>query len=980
MMSEQNKLFEIYCAYSKDKKNNLFENPEYYMELLGEAAMNSIYKGTVFLADDDKKFLAQFEPQHWKKALFLRYDNYLYEHLSNLQEAREEKYKQYFEQYFRKEYENLKSDPLYSKMSDDNAIKMAKENAKHIAKTLVDHEVNIPAPDDPNSIFDINDTAARGERYFANPYINELLKKLEGTKGVHDGFDLHNPRIVERPMKKNRQITTRDKDTGEKKTMKVGVDSTKNVKYTDGFVFPSKDLIDGMIDKYIKALGHGFIKYEDSDLKYVDNNPNIPESDRKELESFWKSSGLKDNMTRDVLNTFLFKKAQRFLKKDWESNNPDLPYKEGIPPLDVKNAEKLRLDSLELAKQWAQEVIDAKKVKSPKHPVHGSRDLIHHADHLNDLFLLHRTSHVKRIPYTMNKRGDVNLLTDKPRVEEIKIPILPKGHYVKMLEPYELEIIDKVEQKMKDDPNAKIEEILEPGELAVYQNVFRGNHKELLRGNHFDYGRKDHPEEEGGRYRPIHIKSDHLLGAEGAQGTSHTAYGGISPSRETPAKKFLGKYTVETDVDEAGNIKGLKGIDNKEYKKKVNAMFVNNSLGRDVKELIKSSISKKLSQKKKEGTFDLSLERSLLRMLIDELIEIGFMNVINNLSIPNIERDPSIIEKLMSKMVENIEQQNVGRGTRRKRGSFGIFSQSISDIENLHKFADQLECQTNRQKRGLRTGNCTFPYRLDNVLKSAGETGIDATIMSISKELNIKTKSKDDSKDYDTVSDKESYVVEYIKVFRYALVILSLLYFQQMINEKPDVTDAEHDALEDQAKDAAENFIMKSMEDANGNINVAANLVKKEANRVYALVPHPEKPADVVEPESNAVATAPATAPATAGDVADLFNQILHELHEKPLKHEEILRKYQDKLNPVSLNNLKKKIAYDIGIQKRIASQILMIPQMNPIYFTDEELKETKKFILDDKNKNYFLKYKDKYAKVIERIDVELQRRAVSGY
>ena len=97
MMSEQNKLFEIYCAYSKDKKNNLFENPEYYMDLLGEAVMNSIYKGTVFLADDDKKFLAQFDPSLWKDALYQRYNIYLWDYLKKLQEAREEKFQQYFQ-------------------------------------------------------------------------------------------------------------------------------------------------------------------------------------------------------------------------------------------------------------------------------------------------------------------------------------------------------------------------------------------------------------------------------------------------------------------------------------------------------------------------------------------------------------------------------------------------------------------------------------------------------------------------------------------------------------------------------------------------------------------------------------------------------------------------------------------------------------------------------------------------------------------
>jgi hypothetical protein len=975
-MSEQNKLFEIFCQFSKDKRNNIFENSEYYMELLGEAAMNSIYKGTVFLADDDKKFLSQFEPKHWKRALFLRYDQYLWEHLKKLHDAREESYKKYFEQYFRREYENIKSDPLYSKMSEDNAIRMAKENAKHIAKTLVDHEINFDAPDDPNSIFDINNNRSSGERYFANPHINELIKKLEGTKGVHDGFDMHNPREVERPFQKKKVITSRDAASGEKKKVNIPVDDVKNVKYTDGFVFPSRDVIDGMIDRYIKALGHGFIKYEDSDMKYQDNNPKIPESERKELDAFWKTTDMKDNMTKDVLDEFLFKRAKRYLEKEWEKDHPDVPYKHGQEPADKTNKEKLRLDSIELAKQWAQEVFDAQKIKSPKHPVHGIRDAVPHRGHFNDLNLLYRTSHVRRIPYSIKKSG-IELWTNEPQVEEIKIPVLPKGHFVKMLEPYELEIIDKIEEKRKEDPSAGLEDILEPNELAIYNNIFRGNHKDLLRGNHFDYARKDHPEEEGGRYRPIHIKSDHLLGAEASQGTDHKAIGGFSPSRETPAKKFLGKYNVEADLDADGKTKGFKGVDNEEYRKKVQAMFVDNSLGKDVREIIKDGILKKLSQKKKQETFDLTLERGLLRMVLDELIEIGFMNVMNNLSIPDIERNPKIIEKLVEKMVENIEQQNIGRGTRRKRSGFGVFDQSFSDIGNLHKFADELVCKTDFQKRGMKTGNCVFPYRLDNILKSAADTAIDASIMAITQDLNLKSKTKDDTKDYDTVQDKEAYVAEYIKVFRYGLVTLSMLYFQKMVNDNPDSNESDHDNFEEKAKEAAQDFIMKSMESSSGSINVAASIVKKEINRLYNSVPHPTKDGEVAN-------TTPAQPEQGEGapsvNVEDMLEKVQAELDSKPLNYDAIINSHRVSLNPAVLDSLKRKVIKDIEKQKHFASQMLLITHMNPLYFTNEELSQRKSFILDEKNKNYFLKYKDKYAVVLQKIEKELQRRASGGY
>ena len=980
MMSEQNKLFEIYCAYSKDKKNNLFENPEYYMDLLGEAVMNSIYKGTVFLADDDKKFLAQFDPSLWKDALYQRYNIYLWEYLKKLQEAREEKFQQYFQQHFKEEYQKIKNDDFYKNFSEQDALKLAKENARQIAKTIVDHEINdfaeeggLSYQDNADSVFDIPRRGRAGIRVFANPYIKELVKKLEGTKGNHDGFDLHNPRILK--MSGKRDKSGRLKSEGE----------VVEKKYTDGFAFPTKAQIDDMIEKYMKALGHGFIKYEDSDKKYKDEDPSVPESERQEYDAFWRNPNIKDNLSRDILKHHLYKRAKQKIESDWRrANGADVPYKHMTNQEEGNRA--VESDAKTLADEWMQDVWQNRKLKSPKHPVTGDRKQIEHGDDFHDLHLLYRKGKMRYQNISKKKTGWE--AEDDISTKEIELPVIPGGHHVRMLDAEELDLIDKVEAAKKLNPDARLEEILTLPEYQKYERLFRNNHNELLRGNHFDWSRKDHPEEEGGRYRPIHIKSDHeleLAGKKSAQGTSHVVYGGFNPTRETSGRNFLGKYTIETKYDENGN-PIHKTVENPQYKKVIKALFVDKVFG-DLKEFIKSHLTRILSSSKQQGTFNLSLERRVLLLLIDELTEVGYMNVLNNLGEHNIEKDPKKIKDMINKMIANIEQQNIGRGSRRTRAGFGILASQLGSFDNMDQFMNSVTCSVpSVAKRKISTGKCTFPYNIDKVLRD--ETKINSIVMDITSQLNLSSASTDVSdvekaaKDSDEVQDKEFYVTNYITAFKNGLQSLSTLYYLKIYNDAKDsknggdLSDEEETKIKEQAFKMAEDFVFKTMS-SSSSVTQAGEEISKEMSRAYGTIPHPEEVEEQPESQENMALEVPVIKkPAPVPDNVEAAMDSIHkDLDEKPWDYMKVLGLYRGKISGLVLDQFKREIENKILHNRNFMKSVMLFPSLEMKYLQKEELENLRKFIEENASHKWFTKKPQLRADIEKKIEEELAKR-----
>lgn len=867
-MTDLSKLDELYMEFVKADEKLAFIN---------EAVLNSIYKGTIFMSDDDIKFLDQFPVKYWKSALFQRYDKYLWEYLLKLQDARNDEYKKEYQNELRDEYSKISSDIIYSSLPKDAAIKLAKENAKNTAKNMVDKTIRIRPEDNINSPFDLQSNRYEGVRIFANPYIEDLVKKLEGTANAHDGFDLHNPIEVERKGRRE--------------------SNSKLRKYTDGFVFPTKESIEKMIDNYLKSLGHGIIKYDKKDLAYKDTDPNIDEKDRKDLQAFYKKlDKFNDNMTYELLMDELVKKSQSILEKDHEEN--ERARIAGIPNTPENKmsrrkrpytggAQKLFADARAMAKDLLDAEISQNKVHGPEHPETGQRQSVgldSKGKYTHpEIHLPHKNVHIKsqKLKFVNGQpveEGEVS-------VERVPNPILKPGHYFRKLKPKELEILDKIDLKMP----------LTEEEEAIYEKVFKNNHLEVLRGSHYDFANK--------KYRSLYIDSSHEI-QKNAQGTSHNRAGGLHPNAESPERQFLGKYDVKVKKDLFGNIIEKEKVENPEYVEKVRRFFSDSGLGSSVKKIINDTIVNRLADKsEKKETFYLDLERSIMRLATPQLVDMGMAKVFQNLGVKDIERDPSKVKHLITNMLMSIEQQNLVRGSRRKRLNLGIADISSEELENLYNFSNSFACNVD-QFRKSQTGHCEFSYRLDNLIKLSDDMykGVgDIEVVIDSGEEN-----------------SELLFSDLIKSFQYGVATLTASYFAKLVHENPKEdwnSISTRNEYADKARLASEDFVLNQLK-ATTNPKIAAGLIRTEIKNILSTVPQ--------------------------------YNE----------------KKSQELSNTPEIN-----------INRRRIQDIKLIPFVDPVYLTNQEIGKVIETIKSPQNSDYYNNRKNLFDKIITKLNLELSKR-----
>lgn len=904
-MSSDNKLLSIYNKFNRVKERPLNEVLLENVNLLTEAQINNIYKGLIYLDKNDAEFLYQFPPRYWAQALYQRYHVYLWDYLNKLQDERDKIYLPKYKEELADEMKTIETDSGYKSLDNKTKKRIAMDNARHIAKQYSDR-IEIPFNDNQNSPFDFVGTGNKNYiRVYANPHIEKLFKKLEGTKGKHDGFDLHNPVEIEK-----------------KSSTSEGEPEIR--RQTDGFLLPEEKNIQTMIRDYIKLLGHKILPYNDEDLIYQDNNPDELKRQIRNAE-YIPSNLYKDTMTFELLEDDLFKRARAELKGAHERKEQqridDLKtqikskggllkdYKDMLDEAGYPGGRKqLDADAKKLAKQRIESLIKLGKIKVPQHfddtnreraSVKGEFDsagnlvnVIH-----PDLVLPHKKTFVKMQKMRKNEEGKL-VSVGEAQTEEYDAPIIVPGTTFRRLKPRELELIKKLESG----------EGLSEKEEADYKGLFGelGDHVKYLRGSHYDYDSDTH--------RPIFIDSWHEPSAQ-KQGAEHYKAGGLFPAAETPERVAMGRYNV--DIDSKGVVNKYQ---NEAYAKKIAKMFGAEFVeGMSLKQFIRNIIYKRLTSKKfkeqKQDTMSLALERSVLLFFLDQLVDMGMQRVIENLGLDAIEESPSTITDLVSKMMQSIEQQDLVRGSRRRRKNVGQMATSGSP--SLQAYANSYSCELDPEMRRLGAARCGFKYRIGNLVK--GVDSSTASIYSLDKEL-------DDTENSNT---QELLIKDLRREFSSMLMTLAILFYRAEFEGAADknayddhsfrinkIVEAEY-----KVREFVESIVSRS-ESTGGTVdaNMFANEVKNKIRELNGAIDdeYSGEAQAIMAPEEEDIGKYEPEIKLPTKTSAEYIEDFKNELKANPFNHVAIKKKYDELAQKGLLDN-------SGGILEQIIKKLLML-------------------------------------------------------
>lgn len=959
-------MLETYQAYRINKFNFVHHN-EYKKLILSEAVFGNIYKGTVYLAKDDIDFLKQFDPYYWKQALFMRYDKYLYTYLRKLNQLRMEEYKQIFDYALEHEKSIMDTDPLYV-ASGKSSLGLAKLHAKDIAKSYVDKRFNYttvpPEADSGLQPFDLVERGFDGVRIFAKPYIKELVKRLEGTIGVHDGYDLHNP-----------------KEINVRTTSASGEDKVVSKKKTDGFSFPSKEAIRDMIEDYLRLLGNQIVKYDVDDLKYKPNHPDIPASEMREKNAVYKAfrgeGGRKmvDSMAYELSKDFLVNSEIQKLIRQYRASGQEV------------NTQELRRQAETNVTKYLDKLISEGKLKTGKReirlpdPDNPSNELVIKPEDLPtgergninkikelvksgpkkgetreklvhpDLYLLQQTNFIKQQKIKFNKNGEVIPGSEKPiETVEVEMPVLKPGHSYRRLTRTEVELLDKLKDVGNDVSK------LTPGEQNLYYSTFAGDPSSVLRGEHMDIENADHPDENK-RFRSLYVHSEHMPESN-KQGSEHSRAGGFFPNAETPERRYLRKYDLRITDD------AIEKFHNPKYASKIDVLFGPDGIGRDLRNIIQDYIQNRLSSGEMQETFNLRVERQVLMMFLPQLIDMGAQKVFENLDEHNIETDASVTRHLLNLMLTSMEQQDFGRGSRRRRQN--SVAASPSEAADLFSFTRAINCGPGVRK--METGTCHFAYRLDQLEELANSLSQD-----------VKSMQGTIGDDSASVSEKETSMGEIISSFQFAMHDLGLAYLAKAFYDNPNANWPSLSVKEEFAKKAqaeADAFVEGILSSLSGTQTEQGSTIK--AGMAIEMIK--------AEIESTLKASA------MPADVNPLVIRADRELDEHPTNHAEIIQKYRQKQVPDALLDLvashTRQIQKTINAKTKLIKDIIagtiaptLIFTINPKYLERATIQSLIAFLdqnLRD-NTNFAQKQKEKIQTFALRLRTELDSRQSKG-
>lgn len=796
-MSNQELLLEKFYRYRKNTQC-ILEQVYAYADKLDEAVLGSIHKASLFMGPDDIAFLQQFPRRFWIQALDQRYNNTqdgfqsLFNYLKDLQEKRNEIYKDLFEKHLEDERRQFSTSSDYIGLSPKTREELARKHARVLAKReafeKVPTEENLPS--DKDQVFTFKSKGSTTESYVANPMIAPLVKKLEGTIDNDDGYDLSHPTVVEK-----------------KREGKPPILQNK----TDGFNFPNKDTIQEVLPEYLKLHAHGVIKYDPEDME----NTKLM-SDKNDQNK----DGSVDNLTYNLALNDLIKKHKERLTREFP-----VEYK--------KSAKKLMTDAKEAAVAELKQLIADGKIVTPtgqKLELDASGRPIH-----PDLMLPHKETTVRRI----NSAGNE---------EEVKVmnPVVSKGHFYRRINKQESDLIDKVQ-----DLNGDLTK-LSDAERNEYLNL-----QKKLRGRHYDINT--------GRLKPIYVNSheEHDL-KNSRQGMDHSRAGGFHSNNDSDLKVFLSKHGTNRAV----------------YNEKIKKLFANDPEGESLKAEIRGMVEMQLRLGSQKDTFNTIVERMVLRGAIPQLIKMAFTRVLENLGIEGIEerskKGYNIRLRLVKGIIDHLEEQDLGRGSRRTRVSRKlIFTGTIEDIK---KYSDSVTCRPD--KRRLGSSRCGFRYDLDELLDIGREA------------ITLATQAADAANDSENMSseDLEKELLHLKAAFEQGLMALELSYYE--VAKMSDLSDIEAFA---QAKKNVEEFLDKVASNPDFSTKAMLGEIQKQIETNVNTVVPPQESEEAPTGQPQQVQKPAETTPPVMVSL-ELVNDVQKQLNSNPRNVDAIIQTATEKL------------------------------------------------------------------------------------
>lgn len=692
-MQKNTRLYEAYLRSRISTSQCVLEQVILHAHRLDEAVLGSHYKASLFFGPDDVKFLQQFPRKFWIDALNQRYNsevpgfNSLYNYLSSLQEKRDPAFQKNFDDYHQQELEHFNSNPVYSNLAPSVKAHLAHDHARTAAKHYAYNSVkpeDFPAPDKPE-IFEFR--KGKGvERIKANPYINELVKKLEGTFGEENGYDLMHPEKV---------VTKRYNEKSGKTTYGAFLK-------TDGFRLPTKDTIRRTIQNYLKFIGQGIIKLNSDELE---DSVNLPDKDKNR-----NPEGLRDNMTRDILMKDLEKKYSHLPKSEAKAN----------------------------AEADFNELLKSGKLVGPKGQTID-------AEGIHDLVLPHKEVTITEVDKNGNEitkkvmnpvigGGHFYRRISQTEADAVDAVLEYEKNPQTAAKPsdQQIAIFNSIKDKLRGSHYDINSELVDPSGKRIV-----GSGK--IRAIHIDSSH------EGGLSRQGDVH-----GLAGGMNPNHDTdakkfLGRHKESQDTYEKKINtlfqlykmdkdGNYVLDASGNKIPNPEGIADKDGSKLKDEIRA---------NINRQLAFGATRKGETSMYKGTLP---ERMVLRSAKKQLVNLVFKRILERLGVDGMERHDATGRYLRKEQsfaeINDLLQQNIaGRGSRKTRRDTPV-DVEISEIEDLQKYAASVTCPPEQDFRRLTSSRCGFAYSLESLLKRAQATTaqVVATANSLSHSADMSHK------------------------------------------------------------------------------------------------------------------------------------------------------------------------------------------------------------------------------------------------
>lgn len=702
---------------------------EFYKEkkrILKEMAEGDYSKRPIKFDQDDWNYLSQFPTNKWKQALHDRYNTHLITALKHREKQRED----YIEKndLINKFFDEFKNEG----MSEKDAKNRAKIEARKAAKKAIPHV----DPSLENKSLEFNEPGAGGKKHKvdANMNINRLIHKLETEVGddFHPDIATQHGHVLGDKGQYGYDLSGPKFNHEIKKQDDDGIipNSTK------GYKAPELPAIGTQLKDWMGHNAHEMYgKLPKENWKAVNFGSGVSPKETWTVEK--KLDDLSKQWTKKLQNqenfTYDFLPSEKF-------NGPT-----NIPNKDLQHIEKIKLWAKAIARDQLLRMADKGELRGPPHPA--------------------------------NPAGDEIKTTKSFDNKKVQNYILQHGLLDKYKKAYESQGLTKKQLELKamgaamDEAKSKVAHTIDfkyPPLYLPHTKLANGNEVPVLNPSKFLRKHGEHPTD-------VDIPEEDRLGHEKDyvevpeyQQGSTTIGAAMHPNRNTKGKLYL------DPADPAYQ----------EAKKKLeSSMQMKGPYYVDIINGINNAISG-------EGSGGASeLEKTIAKSLMHDLHQAIFIDFLENL------RDPKMADsnerfKRARNFTTSFLQQNLGNGTRRRRGLSGLFNSMDAKVKSssgegdganaidllFHKIIDKNKksgeaLTTGNRRSWANAGLGAFPYDLKTL----------RSIVDDANRQNNSTEDMDDIHDSQKAMDELSKRAEVVIKIMQAL---SIYYLSQGMSEE----------------------------------------------------------------------------------------------------------------------------------------------------------------------------------------------------